>query len=193
MSVFRPLYDWVLVQSQRKHAPWFLFALALVEACLVPIPPDSLLVPMALARRDKAFRFAAICTLGSVIGGLIGYGVGALAMASFGQWIVDTYHLQHGFEKFQAAFLKWGMWIILAKGFTPVPFILVTVASGVAHLPLPVFIVSAAITRAARFFLEAILIHFFGDPVRDFIERYLTWVALGALALIVIAVWLVLG
>jgi membrane protein YqaA with SNARE-associated domain len=193
MSVFRPLYDWALRQAEKPYAKLMLFCVALIEPCLIPIPPDTLLIPMVIARRDKAFQFAAICTLGSVIGGVIGYGVGALAMATVGQWIISTYHLQSAFQMFSDGFHKWGMWIILAKGFTPIPFILVSVASGLTKLNLGIFVFSATLTRGGRFFLEAYLIRKFGQPVQDFIERYLTWIGLGVLAAIGGGVWLVLG
>lgn len=193
MSVFRPLYDWALHQAKKPYAKPLLFLVAMIEPCLVPIPPDTLLIPMMLAKREKAFEFALICTTGSVIGGLIGYGVGALAMATIGQWIITTYHLESAFQMFSDGFHKWGMWIILAKGFTPIPFILVSVASGMTHLNIGIFAFSATLTRGGRFFLEAFLIRRFGQPVQDFIERYLTWIGLAVLAVIVGAVWLVIG
>lgn len=193
MSAFRPLYDWALRQAEKPYAKLMLFVVAFIEPCLIPIPPDTLLIPMILARRPKAFQFALICTIGSVLGGLVGYGIGALAMATFGQWIVTTYHLQSAFASFDKMFNEWGMWIILAKGLTPIPFMLVSVASGVAHLNVAVFIFSATLTRGGRFFLEAALIRRFGQPVQDFIERYLTWIGLAVLAAIVGGVWLVLG
>jgi membrane protein YqaA with SNARE-associated domain len=112
-------------------------------------------------------------------------------MATIGQWIVETYHMQSAFEMFRHGFHKWGMWIILAKGLTPIPFILVCVASGVTHLNLGIFVFSATLTRGGRFFLEAALIRKFGEPVQDFIERYLTWIGLGVLAIIIGGVWLV--
>jgi membrane protein YqaA with SNARE-associated domain len=151
-----------------------------------------LLIPMAIARRDRAWRLAAIGTVGSVLGGLIGYAIGAWAMHSVGQAIVETYHLEKGFEHFEYAFHRYGMWIILAKGLTPIPFILVTIASGVAGLNLAVFIVSCTITRGARFFLEAWLIHKFGAPIQTFIERHLPWIALAVLLAIIAGFWFVL-
>jgi membrane protein YqaA with SNARE-associated domain len=193
MSVFRPLYDWALHHAKKPYAKFLLFCIALVEPCLIPIPPDTFLIPMILARREKAFEYALICTVGSVIGGVIGYGIGALAMATAGHWIVDTYHLESAFQMFRDGFHKWGMWIILAKGFTPIPFILVSVASGLTHLNLAIFVFSASLTRGGRFFLEAYLIRRFGQPVQDFIERYLTWIGIGVLAIIIGGVWLVLG
>ena len=192
MPGLRSLYNWVLKQAEKPHAVWLLFALAFFEPWLLPIPPDILLIPMAMAQRARAFRLAAVTTIGSVAGGLIGYGIGALAMATIGEWIISTYHLENGFAHFHNAFNRYGMWIILAKGLTPIPFILVAVASGVAHLNILVFLVSATITRGARFFLEGLLIYFFGEPIRVFIERYLTLVALAVLAAICFGFWIVL-
>jgi membrane protein YqaA with SNARE-associated domain len=190
--MLRKIYNWVLAQAEKPYAEWLLFAMAVAEASVFPLPPDILLLPMAIARRDRAWRFAAICTAGSVIGGLIGYGIGALAMATLGQWVVETYHLQNAFQNFHDQFNKWGVWIILAKGLTPIPFKLVTIASGVAGLDLVAFAGACIITRGARFFLIAVLVRRFGAPIRDFIEKYLTWVALGVLAAIIAGFWLVL-
>jgi membrane protein YqaA with SNARE-associated domain len=112
--------------------------------------------------------------------------------ATFGQWIIDTYHMQEAFRRFHDGFNEWGVWIILAKGLTPIPFKLVTIASGVAHLDLMAFALSAAATRALRFFLVAFLAWRFGEPIRAFVERYLTWVALAVLAAIILGFWIVL-
>jgi membrane protein YqaA with SNARE-associated domain len=192
MSALRSLYDWTLRQSEKPHAAWILFAVAVAEASVFPLPPDVLLLPMALAQRDKALRLALVCTAGSVIGGLIGYGIGALAMATVGNWVVHTYHLESGFQTFHDQFNKWGVLVILAKGLTPIPFKLVTIASGVASLNLVAFVLSCAATRGARFFLVAWLARRFGEPIRAFVERYLTWVALAVLAAIVLGFWVVL-
>lgn len=192
MPGLRALYNWVLRQAEKPYAAWILFFMAVAEASVFPLPPDVLLIPLVLARRDHAYRLALICTLGSVLGGLIGYGIGALAMATIGRWVVSTYHLEHAFQVFHDEFNQWGVWIILAKGLTPIPFKLVTIASGVAGLNLVAFVLSAMVTRGARFFLIAWLIRKFGEPIRVFIERHLTWVALAVLAAIVLGFWLVL-
>lgn len=193
MPGIRALYDWVLRQADKPYATWILFFIAMAEASVFPLPPDLLLLPMALAQREKAYRFALVCTVGSVLGGLLGYGIGMIAMATIGQWIINTYHLQTAFQTFHDQFNKWGVLVILAKGLTPIPFKLVTIASGVAGLNFFAFIASCAVTRGARFFLVAWLIRRFGEPIRAFIERYLTWVALAVLAAIVLGFWLVLG
>ena len=190
--MIRPLYDWILRQAEKPYAEGILFLMAMAEASVFPLPPDILLLPMVIAQRDKAWRFAAICTAGSVLGGLIGYSIGALAMATLGQWIVETYHLQNAFQTFHDQFNKWGVWIIIAKGLMPIPFKLVTIASGVAGLNLGAFVLAAALTRGMRFFLIAALVRKFGEPIRIFIEKYLTWIALGVLAVIIGGFWYVL-
>jgi len=191
MSI-RKLYDWTLRQSEKPHAIWILFFLAMAEASVFPLPADLILLPMCVARRDKAWTFAGLCTAGSVIGGLIGYGIGALAMATLGQWIIDTYHMQEAFRRFHEGFAEWGVWIIIAKGLTPIPFKLVTIASGIAGLGLVSFTLACIVTRGARYFLVAGLIYKFGEPIRLFIEKYLTAVALALLAIIVAGFWIVL-
>ncbi len=191
--MLRPLYDRILRQAEKPFAAWILFAMALAEASFFPIPPDVLLLPMAIAQRDKAWRLAAVCTAGSVIGGLLGYGIGYFAMATLGQWIVDTYHLQKAFQTFHDEFNKWGVLIILVKGLTPIPFKLVTIASGVAELHLGAFILAAFATRGMRFFIIAALVRKFGQPIKIFMEKYLNWVALGVLVAIILGFWAVLG
>lgn len=193
MSVFRPLYDWTLRQAEGRHASAALFLVAFAESSFFPLPPDVMLLPMALARRDRAYRYALICTIGSVLGGLLGYAIGAFFFATLGQWIIDVYHLEEGFRRFHDQFNAWGVWIILAKGLTPIPFKLVTIASGVALLPLVPFTLASLATRGARFFLIAFLVRRFGAPIQVFVEKYLTWIALGVLAAIVFGFWLVLG
>lgn len=192
MSVMRPLYDWCLRQAEKRYATWILFGISFLEASVFPIPPDVMLLPMAIAKPDKAFRFALVMTIGSITGGLLGYAIGAMAMATLGQWIVDTYHLQHAFETFQKGFNEWGVWIIVGKGLTPIPFKIVTIASGVAHFPLIPFVLAAAATRGARFFAEAWALRRYGEAARVFMERYLDWIFLGLLVVIVLGFWLVL-
>jgi len=193
MSPIRSLYDWCLRRADGPYASFVLFAIAFAESSFFPIPPDVLLLPMALANRAKAWRYALICTAGSVLGGFLGYAIGAWFYATLGQWIIETYHLQDAFARFHDEFNKWGVYVILAKGLTPIPFKLVTIASGVAALPLVAFALACLATRAARFYLVAGLARKFGEPIRVFVEKYLNWVALGVLAAIVFGFWLVLG
>jgi len=190
--MIRPVYNWVLRQAEKPYAEWILFIMAFAEASVFPLPPDILLLPMAVARRDRAWRFAAICTCGSVLGGLVGYGIGALAMATLGQWVVDTYHLQHAFQVFHDDFDKYGVLIILAKGLTPIPFKLVTIASGVAGMSIVSFVLASIVTRGMRFFIIAGMVRKFGEPIKNFIDKHLAWVALAILAVIVMGFWMAL-
>ena len=192
MFPIRSLYDWTLRQAEGPYATYVLFAIAFAESSFFPIPPDVILLPMALAAREKAWRYAMICTVGSVLGGLLGYAIGAWLYESLGQWIINTYHMQEAFQRFHDEFNEWGVYVILAKGLTPIPFKLVTIASGVAALPLVPFFLACIVTRAMRFYLVAGLVRKFGEPIRTFVEKYLNWVALGVLVLIVFGFWLVL-
>jgi len=192
MSPIRSTYDWLLRQAEGPYASYVLFAVAFAESSFFPIPPDVILLPMTLGRRDKAWHYALICTMGSVIGGLLGYAIGSALYDTVGQWIIQTYHMQESFDHFRAGFKEWGVLIILGKGLTPIPFKLITIASGVAGLPLVQFVLAAAATRAVRFYLVAGLVRHFGEPIRTFVEKYLNWVALGILVLIVFGFWLVL-
>ena len=193
MSPIRSLYDWTLRQAEGPFAVAVLFIVAFAESSFFPLPPDFFLLPMALAKREKAYRYALVCTVGSVLGGLLGYAIGAVFYATVGQWIINTYHLQEAFQHFHDQFNEWGVWIILAKGLTPIPFKLVTIASGVAQLNLLYFVLAATATRAVRFYFVAFLVRRYGAPIKNFIEKYLTWVALGVLAVIVFGFWVVLG
>jgi membrane protein YqaA with SNARE-associated domain len=192
MSFLRPAYDFTLQQAEKPWARWSLFGVSFAESSFFPIPPDVLLLPMALADRARAYQLALICTIGSVLGALLGYAIGYWFFATIGQWLIETYHLQAAFDRFREEFNHWGVWIILGKGLTPIPFKLVTIASGVAHFALLPFILSSIITRGMRFFLVAWLAKRYGAPIQKFVEKYLTWVSLGVLAVIIFGFWLVL-
>ena len=189
----RALYSWVLRQAERRHAPWVLFWVALAEASVFPLPPDVLLVPSVLARPDRAWLLAGVCTLGSLLGGVVGYAIGAWGMATIGQWIVATYHLEAGFDHFQAQFNEWGLWIILLKGFTPVPYKLVTIASGVGGLNLALFTAASFVTRGGRFLMVALLVRRYGAQVSQFIDVYMNRIALVIVFFVIAGFWLALG
>lgn len=172
--MLRRLYDWVIALSGTPQAPWALAIVSFVESSVFPIPPDVMLVPMCLANRRKALFYATICTLASVAGGFLGYAIGYYLWEVVGSWVIQTYGLGAKFDEFQKAFAEYGWWIIVLKGMTPIPYKLITIASGVAHFPLLAFTVASILSRAMRFFLIAGLLHFFGEPIRLFIEKYLT-------------------
>ena len=171
--MLRRSYNRVIALAATRAAPWWLFGLAFAEASFFPIPPDAMLVPMALAQPPRAWRLALICTLGSVIGGAFGYLIGYALFDQLAAPLLHAYHYDAAFARFQETYAKWGLWVILVKGLTPIPYKIVTIASGAAKFDFAVFMAASVATRGARFFLVATLLHFYGDHVRVFIERRL--------------------
>jgi membrane protein YqaA with SNARE-associated domain len=147
-----------------------------IESSFFPIPPDVMLLPMVLARPDRAWSIALVCTVTSVAGGVLGYGIGYYLFETLGRWVIDLYGYQEGFDAFRQAYAEWGLWIILIKGMTPIPYKLVTIASGAAAFDFPTFVAASILTRGVRFFLVAALLKYFGPPIRGFVERRLTLV-----------------
>lgn len=173
--VFRPLrrlYDWVLSWSHHRHAQTALFALAFAEASFFPIPPDVLLIAIALGLPKRAFRFATVATAGSVLGGLAGYAIGYGLMASVGQRILDFYHLHAQFDRIREWYLAYDVWAVGVAGFTPIPYKVFTIAAGAFDMDPLRFTLASIISRGARFFLVAGLIYHFGAGIRDFVDRY---------------------
>jgi membrane protein YqaA with SNARE-associated domain len=161
-------------------------AIAFAESSFFPVPPDVMLVPMSLARPERAYVMAAWCTLSSVLGGLLGYSIGALLYDSVGAWLIHLYGHGDKVEAFRSAYAQWGAWIILLKGFTPIPFKIVTITSGFAGYNLALFVFFSIITRGGRFFLLAFLLHRYGERARHIIERRLgLWITLGAAVVVV--------
>jgi len=185
-SMLRKLYDWIVALSARPTAPWALAAVAFAESSFFIIPPDVMLAPMALARPERAFHYALICTLGSVAGGVLGYAIGHLLFDSVGMWILDLYGYGAKIELVKEAYAKWGAMLILLKGLTPIPFKLVTIVSGALDYNFPLFVVLSFITRGARFFLLAGLLNRYGGPMRSFIENRLGLVVSAMVALFVL-------
>lgn len=172
-------YARTLALASSPRALWWLAAIAFAESSFFPIPPDTLLIPMALARPDKAWRFAFVCTVASVIGGALGYFIGYALFDQLARPVIALYGYAARFDAYQAMYAEWGLWIILIKGVTPIPYKIVTIASGAAHFNFGVFMAASVVTRGARFFLVATLLHFYGESVREFIERRLTLVTTG--------------
>jgi membrane protein YqaA with SNARE-associated domain len=170
------LYMRTLALAASPRAGWWLFGIAFAEASFFPIPPDALLIPMALARPDRAWRLAVICLAGSVIGGALGYLIGYAVFDQLARPLIELYGYGDRFAAFQALYARWGLWLILVKGLTPIPYKIVTIASGAAGFNFWMFMAASVITRGARFFIVAALLRYYGTPVRDFIERRLTLV-----------------
>lgn len=170
------LYMRTLALAASPRAGWWLFGIAFAEASFFPVPPDALLIPMALARPDRAWRLAAICLAGSVIGGALGYLIGYAVFDQLARPLIEMYGYGDRFAAFQALYARWGLWLILVKGLTPIPYKIVTIASGAARFNFWMFMAASLVTRGARFFIVAALLRYYGTPVRDFIERRLTLV-----------------
>src|SRR5580693_9409957 len=169
------------IRTTRSGTP----SIALAESSFFPSPPDVLLIPMMLAQPRAAWRLAAYCTLASVAGGLLGYAIGYYGFDLIGRPILEFYHATDRYDALKTGFDRWGVWIIILKGMTPIPYKLLTIASGVAHFDLLAFVGASIISRSLRFFLLAALLWWFGPAVRDFIEKRLMLVtSLFAVALI---------
>jgi membrane protein YqaA with SNARE-associated domain len=175
--MLRRLYDWTMGLAAHHHALYWLAALTFAESSFFPIPPEAMLIPMVLARPDQAWRIVATCTIASVLGGVAGYGIGALAYEGVGKPIIEFYGAGGKFETFQGWYREWGAWIVAAGGFTPIPYKVVTIASGVADLDLVTFTIASVLSRGARFLIVAALLWRFGDPIRNFVEARLALLA----------------
>jgi membrane protein YqaA with SNARE-associated domain len=172
-ALLRSLYDWTLGLAAHRHALWALAAISFIESSIFPIPPDILLIPMILAAREKAWRIAAVCTIASVLGGGAGYAIGFFLFETVGQWLLDIYGYAAEFAEVQTRFNEDGFWWVLMAGLTPFPYKVITIASGVTRLDLGLFMATSVVARGARFFLLAVLLWYFGPPIRSFIERWL--------------------
>ncbi len=174
--MLRGMYDWTLRLASTPHAVWALAAVAFVESSVFPIPPDVLLAPMVLAVRQRAWLLAAICTIASVLGGYLGYAIGAVLFDVVGQPIFDRYSLNEAYELFKAQYNDKGFWIVATFGITVLPYKLVTIASGAVDMNPVLFGLASVTSRGLRFFIVAALLWYFGPPIRAFVERYLGWV-----------------
>src|SRR5229473_208762 len=177
-AMLRRIYDWCIDAAHKPYALWILGAVAFAESSFFPVPPDVMLIPMSLARPQRAWLYAGVCTAASVVGGLLGYAIGALLYDSVGHWLIEFYGLGGKVEAFRASYAEWGAWIIIGKGLTPIPYKLVTITSGFAGYNIWLFVLCSIIARGGRFFAVAVLLNRYGDVIRAEIEKRLgLWVA----------------
>jgi membrane protein YqaA with SNARE-associated domain len=181
----RRLYAWMMRNAQGRHAWAGLAAFAFAESSFFPIPADVMLVPMVLANRRRAYLLALWCTLFSVLGGALGYMIGAFFFDTVGAWLIKNYGLEAAFEGFRAAYAKYGYWIMV-QGLTPIPYKLVTIASGFAGFNFALFMALSTVTRGLRYTLVSSLLYFFGAPVQAVIEKYMEIALIGFLVLVVL-------
>ncbi|KIN66442.1 DedA family protein [Sulfitobacter noctilucicola] len=167
------LYNWTLSLAQHPHALWALAIVSFAESSFFPIPPDIIMIPMIIARPNRAFVIAGVALVASVLGGLAGYAIGAFAYDAIGVPILSALGKEHAMEAFAERFNGVGFWAVLAAGVTPFPYKVITIMSGWTAMPLGTFLVTSVIARGLRFFLVAALLWKFGAPIRDFIEKRL--------------------
>lgn len=182
--MFRKTYDWVMGLAGSRHAPAGLFAVSFAESSFFPIPPDVMLGPMVLAKPDKAFVYAGICTAASVLGGLLGYAIG-FYLEPVGLWILKLIGHPDGQAMFKQWFDQWGLWVIIIKGATPIPYKLVTITAGLAQFSLITFVWASILTRGFRFFAVAAILKYFGPAMlAEFEKRMALYGTLGLIALV---------
>ena len=191
MNFLYKLYNWTLTKAKHKNAKWYLCLISFAESSFFPIPPDLLLIPMALANKFKALFYAFICTFSSVIGGVAGYGIGYFFYNSVGFYIVDFYHLENSFSIFENYYKEYGILIVLGAGITPFPYKFITIASGVFGLNIFSFIIVSIIGRGSRFYLIAVLLYFFGERIRLIIDKYFNILTIAFFILLVGSVFII--
>jgi membrane protein YqaA with SNARE-associated domain len=184
-GLLRRLYDWCIAAAEKPYATWLLGLVSFVESSFFPVPPDVMLIPMSLARPDKALFYATVCTVTSVAGGVLGYFIGAVLYDSVGLWLIQLYGYGNKVEAFREAYAYWGTWIILIKGVTPIPYKLATITSGFAGYNFFMFVLLSCIARGMRFYAVAFVLNRYGEQARAIIEKRLElWVTLGAIVLV---------
>ena len=184
MSFLRFLYNWTLELANNPRAIWLLGFVSFIEAIFFPIPPDILLIPMILANIQKAWFYAFVSTITSVMGGLVGYAVGFLAYSEIAEPLLISLGKQSAMILFSNSINENGFLIVLTAGISPIPFKVVSIMSGFTQMPLLVFLVSAMLGRATRFFVVATLLKYYGETIKSFIETYLGWLFLVFMVLI---------
>ena len=182
--MLRKLYDRTLALAASRHAPVALAIVSFAESSFFPVPPDVMLAPMVAARPQRAYLYAAICTTASVIGGLLGYSIGVF-LEPLAHSILALFGHPEGQQEFQAWFTRFGLWVILIKGLTPIPYKLVTISAGLARFDLFTFVWASILTRGVRFFAEATVLKFYGPAILREVERRLTLYVVVGLAVLV--------
>lgn len=174
--MLKRLYHWVLHWADTPYGKPALFLLAFTESSFFPIPPDVLLIALAVGRTKKAFQFALICSVGSVLGGILGYALGTFFMDSVGFAILSFYGVMDKYDRIAALYIQYNAWAVGIAGFTPIPYKVFTIAAGACKINFSVFVFASAVSRSARFFLVAGLIWWKGETIKNWIDRYFNWV-----------------
>ncbi|SFV37896.1 YqaA family protein [Hyphomicrobium facile] len=183
--MLRGIYDWTMRMAASARAPWALAGVSFAESSFFPIPPDIMLIPMVLSQPRKAWWYATIATVASVIGGLLGYAIGYYLYDAIGEPILKFYGREHALDAFQTFVQEYGVTAVIVKGMTPIPYKVVTIAAGVGKMDILAFVGASIVARAMRFYLVASLLYFFGEPIRSFIEGRLALVTTAFLVLLI--------
>lgn len=178
MKYIRKIYDWVLSWADSKWGTLALFVLAIIEASIFIVPPDVLLIALCLGAPKKSLKYALVCTVGSVIGAAIGYGLGFWLWDAVQGWFIPNLFSQEAFDGVGAMYEEWNFWAVFTAAFTPIPYKVFTIAAGVFSINFPMFILASIVGRGMRFFLIAWLIWKFGPPIKTFIDKYFNWVVM---------------
>ena len=188
--MFKNLYQWTLALAESPRAIYALAAIAFAESSFFPVPPDVILVPMSLAKPQRALHYAAICTVASVIGGIVGYGIGALLYDTVGRWLIDLYGYGARIDGLRDFYARWGWAVILVKGLTPIPYKLVTIVSGLLGYNFPLFVGLSIVTRGLRFFFLAAILNRYGEPIKAALEKHFAPFMIGIVATIMLGFWI---
>lgn len=192
MGKLRRLYDWVEHFAETPYGSWALFLLAFAESTFFPVPPDVLLIALAVSIPSKAFRYALICSAGSVLGGVVGYVIGYRFMEVIGFGILNFYGLAEKYQKVAELYNQYNVWVVGIAGFTPIPYKVFTISAGAFKINFSLFLLASLVSRSARFFLVSGLIYIFGKEIRAFIERYFNILAV-IFVLLLVAGFILLG
>jgi membrane protein YqaA with SNARE-associated domain len=183
--MLRRVYDWCIEAAHKPYALWLMGAVSFAESSFFPIPPDTMLIPMSLARPERAWTYATVCTLTSVAGGVLGYAIGSVLYDTVGHWLIHLYGYGDKVEAFRAAYARYGAVIILVKGLTPIPYKIVTITSGFAGYNIWLFILCSIVARGMRFYFTALVLNRYGARVRAIIEERLgLWFTIGVVVLV---------
>ncbi len=176
--MLKKMYDWVLQWAERPGGTWALFIIAFCESSFFPIPPDVLLIALAVGAPKKSYKFAIVCSIGSVLGACLGYFIGWQFMDLIGSKIINFYHLTDKVDYIAALYKEWDAWAVSIAGFTPIPYKLFTISAGAFAINFPIFIIASAASRTLRFVLVGSLIYFFGPSIQSFIDKYFNILAI---------------
>jgi membrane protein YqaA with SNARE-associated domain len=189
MRIFSSLYDRVMVWSRHRHAPWYLGGLSFAESSFFPIPPDVMLAPMSMAKPDKAWWYATLTTITSVLGGLLGWLIGHFAFELIAPLVTESGRYAEPFAAAESWFEEWGVWAVFIAGFSPIPYKIFTISAGVLHMALIPFLIASAIGRGARFFIVAALMAWGGERMETTLRQYvdrLGWIMVGLVVIVVL-------